>query len=88
MRRLTNCFALGIACALSATAFSGQLAIVNRAPFDSVKSFSDFQQLDSSRLINGEIFSERGSLMDFPNGISAQTCFVVPLSAEETAKKL
>ena len=26
--------------------------------------------------------------MNFPNGISAQTCFVVPLSAEETAKRL
>jgi hypothetical protein len=30
----------------------------------------------------------RGSLMNFPNGISAQTCFAIPLSAEETAKRL
>ena len=57
-------------------------------PFESLKNFSDFQQLDLNRLAGDEIFSERGSLMDFPNGISAQTCFMVPLSAEETAKQL
>jgi hypothetical protein len=55
---------------------------------DAITSFSDFQRIDLNRLLNGDILAERGSLMDFPNGISAQTCFVVPLSAEETAKRL
>ena len=57
-------------------------------PVETIKNFSDFQQIDIARLLNGDILSERGSLMDFPNGISAQTCFTVPLSAEEAAKRL
>jgi hypothetical protein len=55
---------------------------------DTITSFSDFPQIDLNRLLNGDVLSDRGSLMDFANGISAQTCFVVPLSAEETAKWL
>jgi hypothetical protein len=57
-------------------------------PVESIKSFSDFQQINVAHLLGGDILSQRGSLMNFPNGISAQTCFAVPLSAEETAKRL
>jgi hypothetical protein len=57
-------------------------------PVTALKSFSDFQKIDLNRLLGGEVASERGSLMNFPNGISGQTCFVVPLSAEETARRL
>lgn len=59
-----------------------------QGPVEAVKSFSDFQQIDLNRLLGGDILAERGSLMSFPNGISAQTCFAVSLSAEETAKRL
>ncbi len=83
MRWLTAFFTIGLCCALSVAALAEE-----PAPVASLKSFSDFQQVDFNRLLAGDVLSERGSLMDFPNGISAQTCFVVPLSAEETAKRL
>lgn len=83
MRRLTSFFTLVFGCVMSVTALA-----TDPGPIESLKNFSDFQQLDLNRLAGGEIVSERGSLMDFPNGISAQTCFMVPLSAEETAKQL
>ena len=50
--------------------------------------FSDFKKLDLRRLVAGEILSERGALMDFPNGISAQICFVVNTAPAETAHRL
>jgi hypothetical protein len=57
-------------------------------PVEVIKNFSDFQQIDLNRLLSGDILSERDAVMDFPNGISAQTCFAVPLTADETAKRL
>jgi hypothetical protein len=57
-------------------------------PSDRLKQFSDIQHVDLKRLFDGEILAERGSLMNFPNGISAQTCFVVPTTPEETARRL
>jgi len=54
----------------------------------SLKEFSLFKQADLNRLLDGEILAERGSLMNFPNGISAQTCFAVAGSAEDVAKRL
>ena len=78
MRWLGTFYMVGLCCGLSAAALA-----VDSGPVESLKSFSDFQQVDLNRLL-----SERGSLMDFPNGISSQTCFIVPLSAEETAKRL
>ncbi len=83
MRRLAVFYMVGLCCALSVAALAA-----TPGPVESLKSFSDFQEIDLNRLRNGEVLSERGSLMDFPNGISAQTCFVVPMSAEETAKRL
>ena len=76
-------FTVGFCCALSLVALAA-----DPGPVESLKSFSDFTEVDFNRLLNGDVLSERGSLMDFPNGISAQTCFVVPLSAEETARRL
>jgi len=52
-------------------------------PLENLKKFSDFQHIDVKRLLEGEILSQRGPLMIFPNGISAQICFFVPLSPEE-----
>lgn len=65
-------------------------AVSSRAqgPVEALKNFSDFQKIDLNRLLAGEVLTERSSLMNFPNGISGQTCFAVPLSAEETAKRL
>jgi hypothetical protein len=83
MRWYAAFYTVGLCCALSVTALAAE-----PAPVESLKSFSDFQQVDLNRLLNGDVLSERGSLMDFPNGISSQTCFIVPLSAEETAKRL
>jgi hypothetical protein len=74
---------VGLGSALSLAALAA-----DPGPVGSLKSFSDFQEVDLNRLLNGDVLSERGSLMDFPNGISSQTCFVVPTSAEETAKRL
>jgi hypothetical protein len=83
MRWLKAFFTIGLCFVLSPVALAA-----DPGPVDSLKGFSDFQQVDINRLLNGEVLSERGSLMDFPNGISSQTCFVVPTSAEETAKRL
>ena len=83
MRWFAAFFTVGLCCALSVATLAA-----DTGPFESLKSFSDFQQVDLNRLLNGDILSERGSLMDFPNGISAQTCFVALVPAEEAAKRL
>jgi hypothetical protein len=57
-------------------------------PLESLKRFSSFSRVDLRRMLDGEILAERGSLMEFRNGITAETCFAVPTSAEETAKRL
>ncbi len=57
-------------------------------PLESLKTFSDFRSINLERLLEGEILSERGSLMDSPDGICAQTCFVVPVTAREAIKRL
>ena len=83
MRWLAIFLTVGFYGALSLAALAA-----DAAPAESLRSFSDFQQIDLHRLLNGDVLSERGSLMDFANGISAQTCFATSLSAEETAKRL
>ena len=57
-------------------------------PVQAIKSFSDFQQIDLSRVLNGDILSERDAPMNFPNGISAQTCYVMALPADDAARHL
>jgi hypothetical protein len=57
-------------------------------PLDVVKSFSDFPAGDLRHVLDGDILGARGSLMDFPNGLSAQTCFVTPEAPEEAVKRL
>jgi hypothetical protein len=56
-------------------------------PLENLKKFSDFQKVDVKRLLEGEILSQRGPLMNFPNGISTQICFFVPLAPEEVFKR-
>ena len=57
-------------------------------PLDDVKSFSDFPATDLRHVLDGDVLGARGSLMNFPNGLSAQTCFVTPEAAAETARRL
>ena len=57
-------------------------------PVETVQRLSGFRQVDVARLLAGEVLTERGALMDFPNGISAQSCFAVALPAEEVARRL
>ena len=57
-------------------------------PMDTVQRLGEFRQVDLSRLFAGEILTERGALMDFPNGIAVQSCFAVPLPAAEVARHL
>ena len=57
-------------------------------PPAAMKSFAAFQRIDLNRLLGGDILVERGSLMNFPNGISGQTCFAVALPASETARRI
>jgi hypothetical protein len=53
-----------------------------------LKQFSDFPKIDLKRLLEGEILSQRGPLMKFPNGISSQLVFAVPTPPAETIRRL
>jgi hypothetical protein len=53
-----------------------------------LKSFTAFGTVDLERLDGGEILGEHGSPMKFPTGISAETCFVVPVPAAEAAQRI
>jgi hypothetical protein len=71
--------------------FVGCVAMVRFAaadPVENLKSFSEFRSVNLSRMLAGDIIGESGSLMEFPQGIVAQTCFVVPLTAAEAARRL
>jgi hypothetical protein len=57
-------------------------------PLAGLKQFGDFPKIDTKRLLDGEILSQRGPLMKFPNGISSQLVFAVPTSPAETIKRL
>ena len=76
-------FALGAGCVLALAA-----AAQSPDPVSTIKGFSDFQEIDLDRVLKGEVLSERGSPMDFPNGISAQTCYAMALPADQAAKHL
>jgi hypothetical protein len=57
-------------------------------PLEDVQGFSDFSTTDLRHVLDGNILGARGALMNFPNGLSAQTCFVTPEAAAETARRL
>lgn len=63
-------------------------AVAADDPLPSLKSFSAFTSVDLRRLEGGEILGEPGSQMEFPNGISTETCFAVLVPAEEAARRL
>ena len=57
-------------------------------PLAGLKVFGDFPRFDIGKLLDGEILSQRGPLMKFPNGITSQLVFAVPTSPAETVKRL
>jgi hypothetical protein len=57
-------------------------------PLAELKQFSDFPKIDPKRLLDGEIITQRGPLMKFPNGITSQLIFAVPTSPAETVQRL
>lgn len=76
------CFAAVLFCAVRATAPAHA-----SDPLESLKKFSSFPKIDVNRLMGGEILSQRGPLMNFPNGISSQICFFVPAPPEEVLRQ-
>ena len=78
MKRLSTLLIMWLCGAVAATVPSHA-----SDPLENLKKFSDFQKIDVKRLLEGEILSQRGPLMNFPNGISTQICFFVPASPEE-----
>ncbi|KAB0663825.1 hypothetical protein F6V25_15460 [Oryzomonas japonica] len=82
MKPLSTFFIILLCCAVAATA-----PAQTSDPLDNLKKFSNFQKIDVKRLLGGEILSQRGPLMDFPNGISTQICFFLPMSPEEVFRR-
>ena len=83
LKRLKTFLILGFCCSVCETA-PDQAS----DPLVGLKQFSDFSKIDITRLMGGEILTQRGPLMNFPNGISSQLCFTVPTSPAETVKRL
>ena len=77
------CLFTALCCALSWTALAQGPDIAA-----SLRRFSDFPRIDVTRLQGGEILAKRGAATDYSGGISAQFCFAVPTSPEETARRL
>jgi len=71
---------------LGYSAFGSDVAKTD--PLQSLKSFSELASIDLRKLHAGEIRGEPGSLMSFPNGFWAETCFAVPVAPEEAAERL
>jgi len=83
MRWLSILLMAGLYCTVSITARAQ-----GSDPLAGLKQFGDFPKIDIKRLLGGEILSQRGPLMKFPNGISSQLIFAVPTSPAETVKRL
>ena len=77
------CLFSAVCCALNWTAMAQGPDVAT-----SLKRFSDFPKIDVKRLFGGEILAERGATTNYSSGISAQFCFAVPASPEETARRL
>ncbi|HJV35282.1 hypothetical protein [Geomonas sp.] len=82
--RLSKIFLVLVFCCAAGAAATAQVT----DPLAELKQFGGFQKIDVKRMLEGEILSQRGALMKFPNGISSQLCFAVPLSPSETVKQL
>ena len=74
---------LGLCCAVCKT-----IPAQGSDPLAVMKQLGDFSKIDIKRMLDGEILTQRGPLMNFPNGISSQLYFAVPTSPAETVKRL
>lgn len=83
MRRLTISLILSFCCAVCVT-----VPAQASDPLVALKQFSDFQKIDIKRLLEGQILSHRGPLMDFSHGISSQLLFAVPTTPAKVVKQL
>lgn len=83
LRRLKIFLILGVCCTICET-----IPALASDPLAGLKQFGDFPKIDIKRLLEGEILSQRGPLMNFKNGISSQLIFAVPTSPAETVKRL
>ena len=75
-----------LGCILSAVLWTPARTLAD--PLQTLATISAFPLVDLSRLYAGDILGEPGSPMKFRNGISAETCFAVPIPAAEAAKRL
>ena len=82
MKRLSTLLIMWLCGAVAATVPSHA-----SDPLENLKKFSDFQKIDVKRLLEGEILSQRGPLMNFPNGISTQISFYVPMPPDEVFRR-
>lgn len=71
---------------LGHSVFGSELAKTD--PLESLKTFSELAPIDLRKLHEGQIRGEPGSLMSFPNGFWAETCFAVPVAPREVARRL
>jgi hypothetical protein len=77
------CLFTAVCCTLNWTALAQGPDVAT-----SLKRFSDVQKINIRHLLGGEILAERGATTNYSSGISAQFCFAVPASPEETARRL
>jgi hypothetical protein len=66
-------------------AFSGVALCCAGDAVEEVRTLTDFKDIELEKLAAGNIASLRGRLMEFPRGISAQTCYFVAASPKATA---
>ena len=55
-------------------------------PVSELTSFSAFKSLDLSKLAPGEVNTARPPVMNFPRGLSVQSCYLVPQPLKKTAE--
>jgi len=63
-------------------------AVTAADPVVELESFSRIENVDLSKLVDGEIAAQRGALMEFPRGLSVEACFVVKRTPAETMEQM
>lgn len=64
------------------------VASAQTEPLACLKAFSELGLVDPRKLLAGEIQGLPGAAMDFPKGFWSETCFAVPVSPGEVARRL
>ena len=58
----------------------------NADPASELASFSVFKNVDLAKLAKGEVMAARGPAMNFPRGLSVETCYIVFAPVQKTAE--